>query len=74
MSPEMICQLPAGRALVIRGGHSPVIARLPMCWKDPLYRHARRGGQAIARLLPAAGPAARHVPAPRPRYVPCDDS
>jgi type IV secretion system protein VirD4 len=50
MTPEMIRQLPAGYALVIRGGHSPVIARLPMVWKDPLYRRARRGRWAIARL------------------------
>ena len=54
MTPEMIRQLPAGRALVIRGGYAPVIARLPMCWKDPLYRRARRTGTVIARLTPAA--------------------
>jgi type IV secretion system protein VirD4 len=52
MTPEMIRQLPAGHALVVRGGHSPVIARLPMCWKDPLYRAARRHRQAIATLTP----------------------
>jgi type IV secretion system protein VirD4 len=52
MTSEMIRQLPAGLALVIRGGHSPVIARLPMCWKDPLYRAARRNRQAIAPLTP----------------------
>ena len=74
MSPEMIRQLPAGHALVVRGGHSPVIARLPMCWKDPHYRRARRAGQAIASLLPVTEPAALHVPAPPPRYVPYDDS
>jgi hypothetical protein len=53
MTPEMIRQLPAGCALVIRGGHSPVIARLPMCWKDPRYRAARRRREAIAQLTPA---------------------
>jgi type IV secretion system protein VirD4 len=46
LTPEMIRQVPAGYALVIRGGHSPVIACLPMCWKDPLYRAARLAGQA----------------------------
>jgi type IV secretion system protein VirD4 len=51
MTPEMIRQLPAGYALVIRGGMSPVIARLPMVWKDPLYRQARRARQAIAHLV-----------------------
>jgi type IV secretory pathway TraG/TraD family ATPase VirD4 len=68
MSPEMIRQLPAGHALVVRGGHSPVIARLPMCWKDPRYRHARHDGQAIAPFRPAAQPAALSVAMPPLRY------
>jgi hypothetical protein len=50
MTPDMVRQLPAGYALVIRGGYSPVIARLPMAWKDPLYRWARRSRRAIAEL------------------------
>ena len=54
MTPEMIRQLPAGHALIIRGGHSPVIARLRMGWKDRRYRSARRAGYAIARLTPIA--------------------
>jgi type IV secretion system protein VirD4 len=70
MSPEMIRQLPAGYALVVRGGHSPVIARLPMGWKDRSYRRARRNGHAIAALVPAAGPAALATPATAPRYDP----
>jgi type IV secretion system protein VirD4 len=56
MTPEMIRQLPAGRALVIRGGCSPVIARLPMCWNDRRYRRARRHGRATAHLAPALEP------------------
>jgi type IV secretory pathway TraG/TraD family ATPase VirD4 len=52
MTPEMIRQLPAGRALVVRGGHSPVIARLPMCWKNPAYRAARRNRQHVAKPSP----------------------
>jgi type IV secretory pathway TraG/TraD family ATPase VirD4 len=56
MSPDMIRQLPAGHALVIRGGYSPVIARLGVAWKDPAYKAARRAGTAIARLAPAGGP------------------
>jgi type IV secretion system protein VirD4 len=55
-TPDMIRQLPAGFALVIRGGCAPVIARLPRAWKNPAYRRARRLGQ-----LPAA-PAADHAP------------
>jgi type IV secretion system protein VirD4 len=60
MTPEMIRQLPAGHALVIRGSHTPVIARLSAAWKDPAYRRARRRGVAVARLTPATPePAAR---------------
>jgi hypothetical protein len=70
MTPEMIRQLPAGRALVIRGGHAPVIARLPMCWKDPLYRGARRAGQAIAALSPVTDHAAVNTAALPPGYTP----
>jgi hypothetical protein len=51
MTPEMIRQLPPGFALVIRGGMSPVIAKLPMVWREPIYRQARRARQAIARLV-----------------------
>ena len=47
-TPDMIRQLPAGFALVIRGGCAPVIARLPRAWKNPAYRRARRLGQLPA--------------------------
>ena len=43
-TPDMIRQLPAGFALVIRGGCAPVIARLPRAWRNPAYRRARRLG------------------------------
>ena len=56
MSPDMISQLPARYALVLRGGMSPVIARLPMAWHDPAYKRARRAGHATA-VLTAAEPA-----------------
>ena len=53
-TPDMIRQLPAGFALVIRGGCAPVIARLPRAWKNRAYRRARRLGlapwHAIAEL------------------------
>ena len=62
-TPDMIRQLPAGFALVIRGGCAPVIARLPRAWKNPAYRRARRLGQ-----LPAE-PAAEQHPVPRLRAV-----
>jgi type IV secretion system protein VirD4 len=52
MAPDMIRQLPAGYALVIRGSYAPIIAKLPMGWNDRAYRRARRAGQAIAALTP----------------------
>ena len=64
-TPDMIRQLPAGFALVIRGGCAPVIARLPRAWRNPAYRRARRQHPAPAE--PRPGPAPRsspiHVPA-----------
>ena len=78
-SPDMIRQLPARFALVIRGGLRPVVARLPMAWKDRGYKKARRGGWAVyqvpARLadplpLPEPAPAAPPAPAPEPVRVP----
>src|SRR6202167_4943224 len=45
-TPDMIRQLPAGFALIIRGGCAPVIARLPRAWNRSAYRRARRLGQA----------------------------
>ena len=47
----MIRQLPAGFALVIRGGCAPVIARLPRAWKNPAYRRARRLSQVPAEPI-----------------------
>ena len=70
MTPEMIRQLPAGHALVIRGSHTPVIARLSAAWKDPAYRRARRRGVAVARLTPAAPePAASRGARKRPGWA-----
>jgi type IV secretory pathway TraG/TraD family ATPase VirD4 len=56
MTPEMIRQLPGQHALIIRGGMSPVIARLPMAWNDPAYNAARRSGHATAVLAPVGEP------------------
>jgi type IV secretory pathway TraG/TraD family ATPase VirD4 len=61
-TPDVIRQLPAGFALVIRGGCAPVIARLPRAWRNPAYRRARRHApaepaRAWAPLVPD------HVPA-----------
>jgi type IV secretion system protein VirD4 len=70
-TPDMIRQLPAGFALVIRGGCAPVVARLPRAWKNPAYRRARRPGQAPA--APAELPATEREPEPElPDYVPAE--
>jgi type IV secretion system protein VirD4 len=69
MTAEMIRQLPAGRALVVRGGYAPVIAKLPMSWKDPAYRQARRAGLATAGLRPVTERTAIVVP---PQFMPGD--
>jgi hypothetical protein len=58
----MIRQLPAGFALVIRGGCAPVIARLPRAWRNPAYRRARR--QAPPQPRPPG-------PAPGSSLIPC---
>ena len=69
-TPDMIRQLPAGFALVIRGGCAPVIARLPRAWKNPAYRRARRLGQLPTeprRAHPVPGLRATATRHPRPR-------
>ena len=60
MAPEMIRQLPAQFALVVRGGLAPAVARLPMAWKDRLYKRARRQGWAV---FPAYARSVADVPA-----------
>ena len=55
-TPDMIRQLPAGFALVIRGGCAPVIARLPRAWKNPAYRRARHHAPAPTEPIRASAP------------------
>jgi type IV secretory pathway TraG/TraD family ATPase VirD4 len=73
MTPDMVRQLPVGRALVIRGGYAPVIARLGAAWKDRAYRRARRAGTVVASLTAVTNPAAQSVSAtptkPEPRRL-----
>jgi type IV secretion system protein VirD4 len=63
MTPDMVRQLPARHALVIRGSHAPVIARLGAAWKDPAYKAARRAGAVIAQVAPVTEPATQPGPA-----------
>ncbi|HEX5290591.1 MAG TPA: TraM recognition domain-containing protein [Streptosporangiaceae bacterium] len=62
-TPDMIRQLPAGFALVIRGGCAPVIARLPRAWRNRAYRRARRQQPAPAEPARARAP---FIPDPVP--------
>ena len=66
MTPDMIRQLPGQHALIIRGGMSPVIARLPMAWNDPAYKAARRSGHATAVLAAVGEPATLGGGRPQP--------
>jgi len=56
MTPDMIRQLPAGHALILRGGDAPVVAKLGVAWRDRMYRYARLRGIAVAALT-ASSPA-----------------
>ena len=71
-TPDMIRQLPAGFALIIRGGCAPVIARLPRAWKNPAYR---RAGQAPAVPAAESTPYPVFVPPPRGTsdHMPAED-
>src|SRR6202167_3838449 len=72
-TPDMIRQLPAGFALVIRGGCAPVIARLPRAWKNPAYRRARRLGQLPAEPAETGAYPVLEPPDPGiPDHVPAD--
>jgi type IV secretory pathway TraG/TraD family ATPase VirD4 len=52
LTEDMIRMLPAGWALLLRGNHKPVIARLAKGWRDREYRRAKRTRTAVARLTP----------------------
>jgi hypothetical protein len=69
-TPDIIRQLPAGFALVIRGGCAPVLARLPRAWKNPPNRRARRLGQ-VSWHATAEFPEEEPEPG-IPDYVPAD--
>ena len=61
VTPEMIRRLPPGHGLLIRGAHSPVVARMARGWKDRAYKKARRAGIAVAALQAAAPAPALNV-------------
>jgi type IV secretion system protein VirD4 len=67
ITPDMIRQLPPRRALVIRGGLAPVIAKLPMAWNDPAYRAARKDRPAFSAIESTEYLDAIDEPQPWPR-------
>ena len=70
-TPDMIRQLPAAFALVIRSNCAPVIARLPQAWKNPAYRRARRFAHAPMAEI-AAHPANEQPHLAVPDHVPAE--
>ena len=66
-TPDMIRQLPAGFALIIRGGCAPVIARLPRAWDNPAYR---RVTEPMSYRWPGPGVPAGVIHAALPRDLP----
>jgi type IV secretory pathway TraG/TraD family ATPase VirD4 len=77
-SADMIRQLPAGFALVIRGDCAPVIARLPRAWRNRAYRRARRHRPAppipLAMRRPAISDPEPEMPALDPEAAHDDDA
>lgn len=61
MAASMTRELPDRFALIIRGNLRPVIARMPMAWRDPAYVWARWHNRAVASIRAAAWP----VPQPQ---------
>jgi type IV secretion system protein VirD4 len=56
MDAAMTRELPDRFALILRDNLRPVAARMPMAWRDPAYKRARRRNRAIAAVMPAAIP------------------
>jgi type IV secretory pathway TraG/TraD family ATPase VirD4 len=71
-TPDMIRQLPAGFALIIRGGCAPVVTRLPRAWRNPAYRRARRLGQAPWNTIAELTAADAEQEPDLPDYVPAE--
>ncbi len=62
VTPDMIRQLPAGHALIVRGGNSPVLVKLGAAWRDPAYKNARQRGLAAAALRAPASAESEAAP------------
>ncbi len=66
LTAGMIRQIPSGFALLIRGGHAPVIARLARGWEHRSYKRLNRKGLAGAAVIaaPAPAPSPPGIPGP----------
>jgi type IV secretion system protein VirD4 len=53
LTDAMVRQMPAGYALVLRGGLSPVLCRVPVAWRNWRYLLARLRGRHIATVQAA---------------------
>jgi type IV secretory system conjugative DNA transfer VirD4/TraG family protein len=53
LTDAMVRQMPTGYALVLRGGLSPVICRVPVAWRNWRYLLARLRGRHIAAVRAA---------------------
>src|SRR6266487_1255976 len=65
-TPDMVRQLPAGFALVIRGGYAPVVARLPRAWNNPAYKRVGRAGPVARGRAHVRHVRRRELPRGRP--------
>jgi hypothetical protein len=69
LTPAMVRAIPRGYGLLIRGDLSPVIAHIPVVWRDPRYLWALIRGRSCVTLTPAAvrAPAAESATMPTAR-------
>ena len=66
LTPAMVRAIPRGYALLVRGDLSPVVAHIPVVWRDWRYLCALVMRRATVAVIPAAV----RVPAPEPTPVP----
>jgi hypothetical protein len=66
LTPAMVRAIPRGYALLVRGDLSPVVAHIPVVWRDWRYLCALVMRRATVAVIPAAV----RVPAPEPTSVP----
>jgi type IV secretion system protein VirD4 len=73
LDAAMLRVLPSKFALVLQSNLLPVIARVPMAWRDLAYLRARSRGQAVAPVVAVAMPEPQLAGLPLPIPGPADD-